>query len=53
MEGSVEERKLPGQGALSLGPRKVNPSTASGGSSGVSDQVSPSCPKPEGLDNGP
>lgn len=52
MKGSVE-RRLPSQGSLSLGLRTGSPFTASGGSSGISDQVSPSCPRPEGLDNRP
>lgn len=50
MEGSVEERGLPRP--LSLGLGTVGPSTASGGSSGISDQVSPSFPRHEGSDNG-
>ena len=53
MEGSVEERGLTSQGVSFPWPWDVGPSTASGGSSGVSDQVSPSFPRPEGLDNGP
>lgn len=42
-----------GGGALSLGRGTVSPSSASGGSSGVSDQVSASFPGSEGLDNRP
>lgn len=49
MEGSVEERGLPSQGASFLGLGTVGPSTASGAAQVSQIRYPPSFPRPEGV----